>query len=92
MNRNELSNIVYQRHGGISRREASDLVNLILSKIRDHLLHGERVDISGFGSFQLRQRKARTGRNPRTGESIEIPSRLALSFKPSRVLKEELNS
>jgi len=92
MNRNELSDIVYNRHGGISRKEASEIVNLILAKMRDHLLEGDRVDISGFGSFQVRRRKARMGRNPRTGESIRIPPRLSLSFRPSRVLKEDLNS
>jgi integration host factor subunit alpha len=92
MNRYELTDIIYRRHGGISRKEAADIVNLILSKIKNRLMSGERVEITGFGSFQIRRKKGRKGRNPRTGEAIYIPSRRALSFKPSRVLKEDLNS
>lgn len=92
MNRYELTDIIYQRHGGMSRKEAAEIVDLILSKIKGRLMRGERVEITGFGSFQIRRTKGRRGRNPRTGESIYIPARRALSFKPSRVLKEDLNS
>ena len=92
MNRYELTDIIYRRHGGISRKEAAEIVDLILGKIKSRLLRGERVEITGFGSFQIHERRGRKGRNPRTGESIYIPSRQSLSFKPSRVLKENLNS
>ena len=59
MNRYELTDIIYHRHGGISRKEAAEIVNLILSKIKTRLMRGERVEISGFGSFQIRRKKGR---------------------------------
>lgn len=91
MNRSELTEIVYELHGGMSRKEASDLVNLILELMRDRLLGGEKVEITGFGSFRIAQRRGRRGRNPQTGEQIVIPNRRSLTFKPSKLLKEALN-
>jgi integration host factor subunit alpha len=92
MNRSQLTEVIYRRHGGISRREASELVNLILDRIKDRLLEGEGVEISGFGTFRIRRKQSRKGRNPRTGEKLVISARRALVFRPSRVLKDELNS
>ena len=92
MNRSQLTEVIYRRHGGISRREASELVNLILEKIKERLVEGEGVEISGFGSFRIRRKRTRRGRNPRTGERLTIGARRALVFRPSRVLKDELNS
>jgi integration host factor subunit alpha len=92
MNRSQLTEVIYRRHGGISRREASELVNLILDKIKARLVEGEGVEISGFGTFRIRRKQRRRGRNPRTGEKLVISARRALVFRPSRVLKDELNS
>ena len=92
MNRSQLTEVIYRRHGGISRREASGLVNLILEKIKERLVEGEGVEISGFGTFCVRRKGGRKGRNPRTGERLTIGERRTLVFRPSRVLKDELNS
>ena len=91
MNRSALTDIVYERHGGMSRKEASDLVNLILRLIRERLLDGEKVEITGFGCFQIARKRGRRGRNPQTGERIAIPERWSLTFRPSRLLKDDLN-
>ena len=91
MNRSELTDIVYERHGGMSRKEASELVNLILRLIRQRLLDGEKVEITGFGSFRISRKRERRGRNPQTGERIAIPARRSLTFRASRLLKDDLN-
>ena len=91
MTRNELAEIVYNRHGGISKKEASQLLNLILEAIKTHIASGERVEITGFGAFEVTRKKGRRGRNPLTGESISIPEKKTLSFKPSKLLKKDLN-
>ena len=92
MTRTELVEAVYRRHGGISRREAQGLVDLILRLIRDRLAAGERVEIQGFGSFEVRWTAPRVGRHPVTGRKFRAASRRSLSFRPSRLLEEELNA
>lgn len=91
MTRSDLADVIYNRHGGISKREASEMVNLILELIKVRLLKGEKVEISGFGSFEIMKKLGRKSRNPRTGEFIQIPSRYSLNFRPSKLLKKELN-
>ena len=91
MTRSELVDVVYRRHGGISRREAQELVDLILNLIKDRLAAGERVEIPGFGSFEIVQVTARRGRHPVTGREFEVAGRRSLVFRPSRVLKRRLN-
>jgi len=77
---------------GFSKLEASDLVEVVFEAMRDALSHGENVKISGFGNFVLRDKRARTGRNPQTGSAMEISARRVMSFKVSQVLKEAINS
>ncbi len=84
MTKADLARVVYERHGGISNKEASRLVDLILSFIKQGLLRGERVQISGFGTFVVRQKKARKGRNPQTGEEMLILPRKSVVFRPSK--------
>ena len=79
------------KEAGFSKKEASDLVDLVFKVIKDTLSRGEKVKISGFGNFVVREKKARVGRNPQTGTDIEISARRVLTFKPSQVLKETLN-
>ncbi len=76
---------------GYSKKEAADLVELIFETMKDTLTKGEKIKISGFGNFVIRDKRARTGRNPQTGEAITITARRVLTFKPSQVLREEVN-
>ncbi|HJL39920.1 MAG TPA: integration host factor subunit alpha [Myxococcales bacterium LLY-WYZ-16_1] len=82
---------VYSRVGGLSRRDSAEIVDLLFESIKETLAEGEAVKISGFGNFVVREKKPRVGRNPQTGQDIEISARRVLSFKPSQVLKDQLN-
>jgi len=77
---------------GFSKLEAADLVETIFDLIKESLTHGTSVKVSGFGNFILRDKKSRMGRNPQTGEAMEISPRRVMSFKVSQVLKEAINS
>ncbi len=90
MTKAELVDIIYERVGS-SKREAGEIVEEVFAIIRDSLSRGEKVKISGFGSFMVNHKRARRGRNPQTGESITIESRRVLTFKPSQVLKGIVN-
>jgi integration host factor subunit alpha len=77
---------------GFSKKEAADLVEMVFETLKSTLASGSKVKISGFGNFVVRQKRARMGRNPQTGESIEISARKVLTFRPSQVLRAEVNS
>ena len=77
---------------GYSKKEASDIIELIFSVMKNTLASGEQIKISGFGNFVIRDKHARVGRNPQTGESMEISARRVLTFRPSQVLKGNLNN
>ena len=79
---------VYERIG-FSKKEASELVELCFGTLKDTLKRGDKVKISGFGNFLVRE--PRKGRNPQTGQQIEISARRVLTFRPSQVLKAMLN-
>lgn len=87
MTKADLARIVYERHGGISNKEAARLVDLILELVKKGLQEGERVQISGFGTFVVRQKKERKGRNPQTGEEMTILPRKAVLFRPSKAFQ-----
>jgi DNA-binding protein HU-beta len=76
---------------GMNKGEAEKAVNIMLDDIISALKQGERVNISGFGTFAVSLREARTGRNPKTGESIEISASRSAKFKPGKQLKDSLN-
>jgi len=78
------------KEAGFSKKEAADLVDLVFKVIKDTLARGEKVKISGFGNFSIRDKATRVGRNPQTGEAMEISARRVLTFKPSQVLKEDV--
>lgn len=90
MTKAELIAQVYEKVG-FSKKDSSELVELIFDTIKGSLTNGEKIKISGFGNFIVRQKKARMGRNPQTGEAIEISARKVLVFHPSQVLKTQLN-
>ncbi len=76
---------------GFSKKEAADIVELIFDTIKGALTDGDKIKISGFGNFVVREKRARTGRNPQTGQAIEISARRVLTFKPSQVLRTDVN-
>ena len=75
----------------ISKQEAETGVNLFFETIKDALQRGEEIELRGFGSFRFRSRDARAGRNPRTGEPVQVPPKKVLYFKPSKLLKNMIN-
>ncbi|MGB5093885.1 MAG: integration host factor subunit alpha [Parvibaculum sp.] len=88
--RSHLSEAVYQEVG-LSRNESAELVELVLGEIADCLSKGDTVKLSSFGSFSVRKKGGRMGRNPKTGEEVPIKPRRVLVFRPSHVLKERIN-
>lgn len=72
---------------GLNKREAKDMVDLFFDEIRDSLSRNEQVKLSGFGNFDLRDKRQRPGRNPKTGEEIPISARRVVTFKPGQKLK-----
>lgn len=89
--RAHLSEAVYQEVG-LSRNESAELVEAILDQVADALAKGETVKISSFGTFSVRQKGQRVGRNPKTGEEVPILPRRVLVFRPSQVLKSRINA
>ncbi|MCU0839345.1 MAG: integration host factor subunit alpha [Rhodospirillales bacterium] len=88
--RASLSEAIYQEVG-LSRNESSDLLEAVLGEITKALVEGETVKLSSFGSFSIRQKGQRIGRNPKTGEEVPILPRRVLVFRPSQVLKSRIN-
>ena len=89
--REHLYEAVYKKVG-LSRVEAATLVELVLKEITDCLERGEAVKLSSFGSFVVRKKRQRIGRNPKTGKEAPIPARRVMVFKPSPVLKKRIKS
>ncbi len=88
--RAQLAEAVYQEVG-LSRNESADLVESVLREMTNSLEQGEAVKLSSFGSFAVRQKGGRMGRNPKTGEEVPIKPRRVLVFRPSHVLKDRIN-
>src|SRR6202044_785661 len=89
--RAQLGEAVYQEVG-LSRNESSDLVETVLREISGALARGEMVKISSFGSFSVRRKGRRIGRNPKTGEEVPINPRRVLVFRASHLLKDQINA
>ena len=89
--RADLAEAVY-REIGLSRTESSELVESVINQISQALLRGESVKLAGFGTFSLRDKKQRIGRNPKTGEAVPITPRRVLVFKASQVMRERVDS
>jgi integration host factor subunit alpha len=88
--RADLSEAVH-REVGLSRSESLDLVNQVLQEISDTLVKGETVKLSSFGTFEVRFKKERIGRNPKTKEEVPITPRRVLTFRASQVMKKRIN-
>lgn len=89
--RADLSEAVYEEIG-LSRAESAALVEQVLDLISDTLVSGQNVKLSSFGSFVLREKGGRIGRNPKTGEEVPIDPRRVLTFKASQVMRDRINS
>ena len=87
--RMDLSEAVY-REVGLSRNESAELVESVLQHMSDALVKGETVKISSFGTFNVRNKSARIGRNPKTGEEVPIHPRRVLTFRPSHLMKDRV--
>jgi len=90
MNKNDLVDAVAERTG-LARSDAARAIEAVLGAVTDALKAGDTVALSGFGSFVAKTRAARTGRNPRTGETLAIPASRAPAFKAGKALKDALN-
>ena len=90
MTKAEIVEQIYERVG-FSKKEAAELVEKVFDIMKETLAEGEKVKISGFGNFVVREKNARKGRNPQTGQEILLEARRVLTFKPSLVLKNILN-
>jgi integration host factor subunit alpha len=91
LTRADLTDAIY-RSLGISRNESADFVERILEEVSMSLERGETVKISSFGTFTVRQKKERMGRNPKTGEEVPITPRRVVTFRASHVLKDQINN
>ncbi len=89
LTRMDLSEAVF-REVGLSRNESAELVESVLAHMSDALVEGEQVKISSFGTFSVREKAARVGRNPKTGEEVPIQPRRVLTFRPSHLMKDRV--
>src|ERR1700730_8356216 len=91
MTKAEIVQALYTKVGGFSKKESADIVDLFFEMMKETLGRGEKIKISGFGNFVLRDKRQRPGRNPQTGDPIKISERRVLTFKASQILKQVLN-
>ncbi len=80
------------KHSDLSKKDAEVIVQTVLDSIVDSLKSGEKIELRGFGSFRLRERNSREGRNPKTGEAVFVPAKRVPYFKPGKELRELINS
>ncbi len=92
MTKSQLIEAVAARAPHLSKKDVEAVVNLIFASIRKALQRGERVEIRGFGSFTVRERRAREGRNPKTGEKVMVPTRRAPFFTVGKELRDRVNA
>jgi integration host factor subunit alpha len=90
MTKADIVEVVHSRTG-FSKKESSEAVESILDILKEVLEEGEKIKLSGFGNFVIRSKEVRKGRNPKTGEEMEISARSVLTFKPSQKLKDHIN-
>ncbi|HZX10918.1 MAG: HU family DNA-binding protein [Candidatus Aminicenantes bacterium] len=75
----------------ITKQEAENGVNIFFDTLKEAIKRGEEIELRGFGSFRIRKRDSRSGRNPRTGERVKVPAKKVIYFKPSKILKQMIN-
>ena len=87
----DLAQEIYKKHEGITKAQASDAVDSLLSISKNCLIHGSDLLLSGFGKFNIKDKKERIGRNPQTGETLILDSRRVVTFSPSGILRNRVN-
>jgi nucleoid DNA-binding protein len=93
MTKADLVEQVYEAIGpGVTKKDCGAVVDAFLNAVKQALADGEHIEIRGFGTFKVRERRPRLARNPRTGESVHVPARLVPVFKPSRLFKAEIET
>ena len=91
MIRSELIQIIADENPHLYQRDVERIVNTVFSEITEALAKGDRVELRGFGAFSVKLRDARTGRNPRTGEAVQVESKAVPFFKTGKLLRDRLN-
>lgn len=91
MIKSELVHIIAERNPHLATRDVEGIVNAVLNEISDALADGNRVELRGFGAFSVKNRPARTGRNPRTGDAVDVDEKWVPFFKTGKELRERLN-
>jgi integration host factor subunit beta len=91
MIKSELVRTLADQHRHLHQRDIETIVNAILGTIRDALARGDRVELRGFGTFAVKKRDARAGRNPRTGDCVSVPGKVVLVFRTAKELHQRLN-
>lgn len=92
MIKSELVQVLKEKLPELQQRDVELAVNCILGQMMDALVQGKRIEIRGFGSFNLHHRLARIARNPKTGEAVNLPAKVVLHFKPGKEMKDRINS
>lgn len=91
MTRSALIEKVAERVDGLTLKQTEIVVETVFESIKESLKKGEKIEIRGFGNFRLKERQPRKARNPKTGESVDVPQKKAIRFKAGKALKEALN-
>ena len=91
MTRSDLVEELAARFGQLNQRDAEQAVKTILDAVSDALVRGHRIEIRGFGSFTITHRQPRLGRNPRSGEAVQVPAKRVTHFKPGKALREAVD-
>ncbi len=92
MIKSELVRVLSEKLPELQQRDVELAVNSILAQMADALVRGERIEIRDFGSFDLHHRSARIGRNPRTGEAVDLPAKVAVHFKPGKEMRDRVDA
>ncbi len=92
MTKSVLIEKVSEKVEGLTRNQTEIVVDTVFDSIKKALMNGEKIEIRGFGNFRLKTRKPRKARNPKTGESVDVPGKKVLFFKVGKALREALNS
>lgn len=90
MNKQELITVIGEK-AGVTKKEAGNILEVVLAGLEEGIVNDGKVQLVGFGTLDIRERAARTGRNPQTGEEMQIPASKSVGFKPSKALKEKVN-
>lgn len=92
MTKSVLIDKVAERTEGLTRKQTEIIVDTVFDSIKESLSRGEKIEIRGFGNFRLKLRRPRKARNPKTGESVDVPSKRVLYFKVGKALRDALNA